>query len=73
MDASDVGVCVVLFQEGKDDIDLPNCYFFLQHGQRSEKIIHNWKTMTCLIFIFEAMLMYISSIRGVKSQYRHIY
>jgi hypothetical protein len=28
VDASDVGVCVVLFQEGKDDIDLPNCYFF---------------------------------------------
>ena len=29
VDASDVGVGVVLFQEGKDDIDLPNCYVFL--------------------------------------------
>jgi hypothetical protein len=29
--------------------------------------------MTCLIFIFEAIMMYISSIRGVRSQYRHIY
>jgi hypothetical protein len=26
-----------LFQEGKDDIDLPNCYVFLKHWQRSEK------------------------------------
>jgi hypothetical protein len=25
-DASDVGVGAVLSQEGKDDIDLPNCY-----------------------------------------------
>jgi hypothetical protein len=31
VDASDVGVCAVLFQEGKDDINLPNCYFFLKH------------------------------------------
>jgi hypothetical protein len=29
VDASDVGVDAVLLQEGKDDIDLPNCYFFL--------------------------------------------
>ena len=28
VDASDVGVGAVLLQEGKDDIDLPNCYFF---------------------------------------------
>jgi hypothetical protein len=41
VDASGVGVCAVLFQEGKDDIDLLNCYFFLKHLQRSEKIIHN--------------------------------
>ena len=41
VDASDVGVGVVLSQEGKDDIDLPNCYDFLKHWQRSEKIIHN--------------------------------
>jgi hypothetical protein len=27
VDASDVGVGAVLLQEGKDDIDLPNCYF----------------------------------------------
>ena len=27
LDASDVGVGAVLLQEGKDDIDLPNCYF----------------------------------------------
>jgi Zn ribbon nucleic-acid-binding protein len=31
VDASDVGVGAVLFQEGKDDIDLPNCYVFLNH------------------------------------------
>jgi hypothetical protein len=29
VDASDVGVGVVLLQEGRDDIDLLNCYFFL--------------------------------------------
>jgi hypothetical protein len=28
--ASDVGVGAVLLQEVKDDIDLPNCYFFLK-------------------------------------------
>ena len=28
VDASDVGVGAVLLQEGKDDKDLPNCYFF---------------------------------------------
>ena len=37
VDASDVGVGAVLSQEGKDDIDLPNCYVFLKHWQRSEK------------------------------------
>jgi hypothetical protein len=26
-----------LFQEVKDDTDLPNCYFFLKHWQRSEQ------------------------------------
>jgi hypothetical protein len=31
VDASDVGVGAVLFQEGKDDIYLPNCYFFFKH------------------------------------------
>ena len=31
VDASDVGVGAALSQEGKDDIDLPNCYFFLKH------------------------------------------
>jgi hypothetical protein len=30
LDVSDVGVGAVLFQEGKDDMDLPNCYFFLK-------------------------------------------
>ena len=30
VDTSDVGVGAVLFQEGKGDIDLPNCYFFLK-------------------------------------------
>jgi hypothetical protein len=30
VDASDAGVGAVLLQEGKDDIDLPNCYFFLK-------------------------------------------
>jgi hypothetical protein len=29
--ASDVGVGAALFQEGKDDIDLPNCYVFFKH------------------------------------------
>jgi hypothetical protein len=38
-----------LLQERKDDIDLPNCYFFLNVWQRSTTIIHNWKTITCLI------------------------
>ena len=66
VDASDVGVGAVLFQEGKDDIGLPN-------WQRLENIIHNWKKMTCFIFIFKAIMMYISSIRGVRSQYRHMY
>jgi hypothetical protein len=32
VDASDAGVGAVLLQEGKDDIDLPNCYFFLKLG-----------------------------------------
>ena len=27
IDASDVGVCAVLLQEGKNEIDLPICYF----------------------------------------------
>ena len=31
VDASDVGVGAVLLQEGKDDIDVPNCYFFFKH------------------------------------------
>ena len=31
VDASDVGVGAVSFQEGKDDIDLPNCYVFFKH------------------------------------------
>jgi hypothetical protein len=30
LDVSDVGVGAVLTQEGKDDINLPNCYFFLK-------------------------------------------
>ena len=30
VDTSDVGVGAVSLQEGKDDIDLPNCYFFLK-------------------------------------------
>ena len=30
VDASDVCVSAVLLQEGKDDIDLPNCYLFLK-------------------------------------------
>jgi hypothetical protein len=30
VDASDVDAGAVLFKEGKDDIDLPNCYFFLK-------------------------------------------
>ena len=30
VDASDVDAGAVLLQEGKDDIDLPNCYLFLK-------------------------------------------
>ena len=30
MYTSDVGVGAVLLQEGKDDLDLPNGYFFLK-------------------------------------------
>ena len=30
LDVSDVGVGALLHQEGKDDVDLPNCYFFLK-------------------------------------------
>jgi hypothetical protein len=30
LDVSDVGVDAVLTQEGKDDMNLPNCYFFLK-------------------------------------------
>ena len=30
LDVSDVGVGAALHQEGKDDVDLPNCYFFLK-------------------------------------------
>jgi hypothetical protein len=30
LDVSDVGVDAVLTQEWKDDINLPNCYFFLK-------------------------------------------
>ena len=30
VNASDLGVGAVLIQEGKDDIDLPNCHFFLK-------------------------------------------
>jgi hypothetical protein len=32
-----------LLQEGQDDIDLPNCYFFKKNWQWSEKIIQNWQ------------------------------
>ena len=31
VDASDVDAGAVLFQEDKDDIDLPNCYVILEH------------------------------------------
>ena len=37
VDASDVGVGAVLLQEGKDDIDLPNCYFFLKCDKDEKK------------------------------------
>jgi hypothetical protein len=47
VDASDVGVGA-------------EWNLFLKLWQRSVKIIHNWKKMTCLI---EAIMMYISSIR----------
>jgi hypothetical protein len=37
VDASDVGVGAVLLQEGKDDIDLPNCYFSLKYDKDQKK------------------------------------
>jgi hypothetical protein len=53
VDATDVGVGAVLLQEGKDDIDLPNCYFFLKcdKDEKSNPQLRN--KMTCLIVIFE--------------------
>jgi hypothetical protein len=30
LDVSDVGVGAALLQEGKYDIELPNCFFFLK-------------------------------------------
>ena len=41
LDATDVGVGAVLLQEGKDDIDLPNCYFSLKFDKDQKKVIHN--------------------------------
>jgi hypothetical protein len=41
VDASDVGVGAVLLQEGKDNIDLPNCYFSLKFENDQKKVIHN--------------------------------
>ena len=32
-----------LLHEGKDDIVLPNCIYFLKVWQKSEKIIPNWE------------------------------
>jgi hypothetical protein len=64
VEASDVGVWAVLFQEGRDDTDLPNCNFFFKL----------WKQMSSLIVIFETIMMYMSSIYGVYwSQYRNIH
>ena len=60
MDASDVGVGAVLLQEGKDDIDLPNCYFFLKNLIRKNN--PQLKKMACPIV---AIMMYMSSIRDV--------
>jgi hypothetical protein len=42
VDASDVGVGAVLFQDGKDNIDLPNCYFSLKFENDQKKVIHNF-------------------------------
>jgi hypothetical protein len=41
VDATDVGVGAVLLQEGKDNIDLPNCYFSLKFENDQKKGIHN--------------------------------
>ena len=41
VDASDVGVGAVLFQEGKANIDLPNCYISLKFENDQKKVIHN--------------------------------
>ena len=30
LDSTDVGIGAVLLQDGKDDIDLPNCYLSLK-------------------------------------------
>ena len=37
LDATDVDVGAVLLQEGKDDIDLPNCYFSLKFDNDQKK------------------------------------
>ena len=37
LDATDVGVGAVLLQEGKDDIDLPNCYLSLKFDKDHKK------------------------------------
>jgi hypothetical protein len=37
LDATDVDVGAVLLQEGKDDINLPNCYFSLKFDNDRKK------------------------------------
>ena len=41
VDASDVGVGAVLLQEGKDNINLLNCYFYLKFENDQKNVIHN--------------------------------
>ena len=56
VDACDVGVSAVLLQEGNDDIDLPNCYFFLKSFTNIRKINPQLKKKwLALLVSFEAL------------------
>jgi hypothetical protein len=55
LDVSDVGVGGALLQEGKYDIDLPNCFFLLKTLTKIRKNNPQLKKKTCLIVIFEAL------------------
>lgn len=54
VDASDVGVCAVLLQEGKDKIDLPICYsYFFNKFDKHKNYSTIEKNISSLIVVFE--------------------